>query len=161
MKEILFKAKRIDNGEWIEGGFCQSSDGKTYIIGVSKRAKLHGIPVIAVVGGAEGDMSGAYEKGVKATFIDALKLAKEAGSAKAAKHAARTGFPVCYLRCSGADFVCVHGISGSGFLQSVPVFPFLRRAHDEKECCVCRPLFCDPRPVCGIDLRPARPGFFG
>ena len=30
----LFRAKRIDNGEWIEGGFCKSSYGRTYIIGV-------------------------------------------------------------------------------------------------------------------------------
>ena len=46
MKEILFKAKRIDNGEWIEGGFCQSSDGKTYIIGVSKRGCIDGLEVV-------------------------------------------------------------------------------------------------------------------
>ena len=46
MREILFKAKRIDNGEWIEGGFCKSSYGRTYIIGVSKRGYIDGLEVI-------------------------------------------------------------------------------------------------------------------
>jgi hypothetical protein len=46
MREILFKAKRIDNGEWIEGGFCKSSDGRTYIVGVSKREYIDGLEVI-------------------------------------------------------------------------------------------------------------------
>lgn len=31
MKEIIFKAKRTDNNEWVEGYFMES-DGKTYII---------------------------------------------------------------------------------------------------------------------------------
>ena len=46
MREILFKGKRIDNGEWIEGGYCQSSAGKTYIVGVSpKRGYIGGLEV--------------------------------------------------------------------------------------------------------------------
>lgn len=27
MREILFRGKRIDNGEWAEGAFLQSDDG--------------------------------------------------------------------------------------------------------------------------------------
>ena len=42
----LFRAKRIDNGEWIEGGFCKSSDGRTYMVGVSKRGYIDGLEVI-------------------------------------------------------------------------------------------------------------------
>ena len=45
----------------------QSLNGKV-VIGVSKRAKKQGIPVIAVVGGAEGDLSKAYDMGVSAIF---------------------------------------------------------------------------------------------
>ena len=30
MREILFKAKRIDNGEWVEGCYV-TSDGKSFI----------------------------------------------------------------------------------------------------------------------------------
>ena len=43
----------------------QSLRGKV-VIGVARKAKEKGIPVIAVVGGADGDMSEAYEKGVTA-----------------------------------------------------------------------------------------------
>ena len=42
----LFRAKRIDNGKWIEGGFCKSSDGRTYMVGVSKRGYIDGLEVI-------------------------------------------------------------------------------------------------------------------
>ena len=63
--EIVKDADFVFTGE---GKIDSQSLGGKVVIGVSKRAKLHGIPVIAVVGGAEGDMSGAYEKGVKAIF---------------------------------------------------------------------------------------------
>ncbi|MBQ9485940.1 MAG: glycerate kinase [Clostridia bacterium] len=45
----------------------QSLRGKV-VIGVSRAAKCKGVPVIAIVGGAEGDMSEAYEQGVSAIF---------------------------------------------------------------------------------------------
>lgn len=32
-REILFRGKRVDNGEWVEGGFVPSSDGKRFYIG--------------------------------------------------------------------------------------------------------------------------------
>lgn len=31
MREILFRAKRIDNGEWVEGNVLQADDGSCYI----------------------------------------------------------------------------------------------------------------------------------
>lgn len=45
----------------------QSLRGKV-VIGVSRRAKKAGVPVVAIVGGAEGDMSAAYSEGVSAVF---------------------------------------------------------------------------------------------
>lgn len=45
----------------------QSLRGKV-VIGVSRVAKRYGVPVIAIVGGAEGDMQGAYNEGVSAIF---------------------------------------------------------------------------------------------
>ena len=45
----------------------QSLRGKV-VIGVARRAKKQGVPVIAVVGGADGDMSEAYDQGVSAVF---------------------------------------------------------------------------------------------
>lgn len=45
----------------------QSLSGKV-VIGVARKAKQQGVPVIAVVGGADGDMSKAYQQGVSAIF---------------------------------------------------------------------------------------------
>ncbi len=45
----------------------QSLRGKA-VIGIARRAKKQNIPVIAVVGGAEGDMTPAYDEGVTAVF---------------------------------------------------------------------------------------------
>ena len=45
----------------------QSLRGKV-VIGVSRASKQFGVPVIAVVGGADGDMSEAYKEGVTAIF---------------------------------------------------------------------------------------------
>jgi len=45
----------------------QSLRGKV-VIGVARRAKKQGKPVIAVVGGSDLDMEGAYKEGVKAIF---------------------------------------------------------------------------------------------
>lgn len=32
-REILFRGKRIDNGEWVEGGFIPSLNGKRFYVG--------------------------------------------------------------------------------------------------------------------------------
>lgn len=45
----------------------QSLRGKV-VIGVSRKAKEKGVPVIAVVGGSDGDMTDAYQQGVTAIF---------------------------------------------------------------------------------------------
>ncbi len=45
----------------------QSLRGKV-VIGVARRAKIKNVPVIAVVGGSDGDMTKAYEEGVTAIF---------------------------------------------------------------------------------------------
>ena len=51
-----------------EGKIDSQSLGGKAVIGIARRAKKNGTPVIAVVGGAEGDMSAAYEEGVSAVF---------------------------------------------------------------------------------------------
>ena len=63
--------KKIQGADYIftgEGKIdSQSLRGKV-VIGVSRVAKRYGVPVIAIVGGAEGDMQGAYNEGVSAIF---------------------------------------------------------------------------------------------
>lgn len=43
MRERLFRGKRVDNGEWIVGGFLQDDDGKTYIVGYEHRGGIDGM----------------------------------------------------------------------------------------------------------------------
>ena len=46
MREILFKAKRIDNGEWVEG-CCTECSGKTFVgIDISSMFEIFCAPVI-------------------------------------------------------------------------------------------------------------------
>lgn len=63
--EIIKDADMIFTGEGKIDG--QSLRGKV-VIGVARKAKEQSKPVIAVVGGAEGDMAQAYEQGVSAIF---------------------------------------------------------------------------------------------
>lgn len=63
--EVIKDADAVFTGEGKIDG--QSLRGKV-VIGVAKRSKKQGVPVFAVVGGADGDMSEAYEQGVSAVF---------------------------------------------------------------------------------------------
>ncbi len=45
----------------------QSLEGKV-VIGVARRAKKKGVKVVAIVGGVDGDISGAYDAGVNSVF---------------------------------------------------------------------------------------------
>lgn len=51
-----------------EGKMDKQSLGGKAVIGVARRAKKQGVPVIAVVGGAAPDIEGAYKEGVSAVF---------------------------------------------------------------------------------------------
>lgn len=64
-EKIISDADYIFTGEGKIDG--QSLRGKV-VIGVSRRAKEKGVPVIAVVGGADGDITPAYGQGVSAVF---------------------------------------------------------------------------------------------
>lgn len=63
--EIIKDADVVFTGEGKIDG--QSLRGKV-VIGVARKAKEQGVPVIAIVGGVDGDMSEAYEQGVTAVF---------------------------------------------------------------------------------------------
>ena len=63
--QVIKDADYVFTGEGKIDG--QSLRGKV-VIGVCRRAKAQNIPVIAMVGGAEGDMKKAYEEGVTAVF---------------------------------------------------------------------------------------------
>ena len=75
----------------------QSLRGKV-VIGVAKRAQDAGIPVIALVGGAESDISDVYEKGVTAIFpINRLPEDFSISKEKSAENLAATAQDVLRL----------------------------------------------------------------
>ena len=70
-------------------------DGQTLrgkaVCGVAKRAKALGVPVIALVGGSEGDLRPLYDAGVTAVFsINRLPQPLEESAPHAAEHLAHT-----------------------------------------------------------------------
>lgn len=64
-KDIAKGAKAVFTGE---GKFDSQSLGGKVVIGVSRMAKELGVPVIAVVGGADSQLEKAYEQGISAVF---------------------------------------------------------------------------------------------
>lgn len=57
MREILFKAKRTDNGEWIEGYLLESFNGDSYIatelehiLGLTKLCEVYGNTICQYTG---------------------------------------------------------------------------------------------------------------
>lgn len=64
-ENLLKNCQMIFTGE---GKLDQQSLGGKAVIGISRRAKKAGVPVIAVVGRVEGDISGVYEEGITGVF---------------------------------------------------------------------------------------------
>lgn len=44
MREVLFRGKRLCNGEWLQGGIVERDD-RAYIVGVSKSLRIDGVEV--------------------------------------------------------------------------------------------------------------------
>lgn len=93
--EIVKDADLVITGEGKLDG--QSLRGKV-VIGVAKRAQDAGIPVIALVGGVESDISDAYKKGITAIFpINRLPEDFSISKEKSAENLAATAQDVLRL----------------------------------------------------------------
>jgi glycerate kinase len=69
--EVVEFDKVIEDADLIltgEGKIDSQSLGGKVVIGVARAGKRKNVPVLAVVGGADGDMEKAYEEGVSAIF---------------------------------------------------------------------------------------------
>lgn len=63
MREILFRGKRCDNGEWVEGGLISWSDGSFSI----ETGKLD-MPMLGVIRGSVGQYTGMKDKNDERIF---------------------------------------------------------------------------------------------
>ena len=89
MREILFKAKRLDNGEWVEGLLCKGLFSKFAIeeIGESRRRDIHPETICQYTGLIdskgkkvfEGDILKFFEKNERYEWIGRVEFGNPNG----------------------------------------------------------------------------------
>ena len=77
-REILFRGKRVDNGEWIEGGFVPSLDGKRFYIG-------NMFECVEIIPETRSEFTGLTDKNGKKIFEGDIVKTSHGGSTYYAK----------------------------------------------------------------------------
>lgn len=124
MREILFRGKKVDDGEWIEGGFHQhfwDSGESAFIYGEDNYANC-------VIPETVGQYTGITDKNGKRIFEgDILKNFKCFGSTSGVVVFNEGGFEIKGLTPNSPETICY------GFWQVKPNIEVVGNIHDNGE----------------------------
>ena len=115
MREILFRGKRLDNGEWVEGNlFVSDTDGGTYILAGSRIVTIEWEVDHSTV----GQYTGLKDKNGKKVFEgDIIRKTNECRHPQIFIANIRTSFPtneeVYYSPCDHFTESCEYEIIGN------------------------------------------------
>lgn len=68
MREILFRGKRVDNGEWVEGWLCSSTFLNNTITTILVPCEIFGFDMVEVIPETVGQFTGLTDKNGKKIF---------------------------------------------------------------------------------------------
>ena len=139
MREILFRGKRVDSGEWMEGDLIQSRD-KTYIhpkansFRVSETGLSKLIVLREVYPETVGQYTGLTDKNGKKIFEGDI-LQDKFGQIKIVDYSDEWGaFRTCFVRALNEEGKIVAMVGGASFVGTIwRKYEVIGNIHDDPE----------------------------
>lgn len=139
MREILFRGKRVDNGEWMEGDLIQSRD-KTYIhpkansFRVSETGLSKLIVLREVYPETVGEYTGLTDKNGKKIFEGDI-LQDKFGQIKIVDYCNEWGaFRACFVKALNDEGKIVATVGGASFVGTIwRKYEVIGNIHDNPE----------------------------
>lgn len=141
MREILFRGKRVDSGEWVEGNFIKDNWGDTYgelIYGILQDreapAGLAGWIPKRVLPETVGEYTGLTDKNGKKIFEGDI-LQDKFGQIKIVDYSDEWGaFRTCFVRALNDEGKIVATVGGASFVGTIwRKYEVIGNIHDNPE----------------------------
>lgn len=141
MREILFRGKRVDNGEWVEGNFIKDNWGDTYgelIYGILQDreapAGLAGWIPKRVLPETVGEYTGLTDKNGKKIFEGDI-LQDKFGQIKIVDYCNEWGaFRTCFVKALNDEGKIVATVGGASFVGTIwRKYEVIGNIHDNPE----------------------------